>query len=102
MSRKQNNYSLELKLEAVKMYLDGGIGSHRIAKALGLSCNKRVLDWSKKYQEYGLNGLKERRGRANKSTNIIDLTEEDKLKEANLTLRAEVEYLKKLLQIERV
>ena len=61
-TRKNINYSFDIKLKAVKMYLLEGIGSPTIAKELGLSCNKRVLLWVKRYNELGEYGLKERRG----------------------------------------
>lgn len=44
------------------MYLIEGIGSPTIAKELGLNSNKRVLLWVKRYNEFGEDGLKERRG----------------------------------------
>ena len=51
-----------IKLKAVKMYLEEGIGSTTIAKELNLSSNKRVLLWVKRYNEFGEDGLRERRG----------------------------------------
>ena len=61
-TRKNINYSFDIKLKAVKMYLLEGIESPTIAKELGLSSNKRVLLWVKRYNELGEDGLKERRG----------------------------------------
>ena len=61
-NRKNMNYSFDIKLKAVKMYLVEGIGSPTIAKELGLNSNKRVLLWVKRYNEFGEDGLKERRG----------------------------------------
>ena len=52
-NRKNTNYSFDIKLKAVKMYLVEGIGSPTIAKELGLSSNKRVLLWVKRYNEFG-------------------------------------------------
>lgn len=43
MSRKNKTYALELKLQAVKMYIEDRIGSPTITKELGLTTNKRVL-----------------------------------------------------------
>ena len=42
-NRKSMSYSFEIKLKAVKMYLEEGVGITRIAKELNLSSNKRVL-----------------------------------------------------------
>lgn len=101
MSENNYKYSLEIKLEAVKMYLDSGVGSHTVAKMVGISCNKRVLDWAKKYQQYGIDGLLERRGCKRKDEyNEVKSTQLN-IEEENLKLKAEVAYLKKLLQIER-
>ena len=61
-NRKNMNYSFDIKLKAVKMYLLEGIGSPTIEKELGFSSNKRVLLWVKIYNEFGKDGLKERRG----------------------------------------
>lgn len=43
------------------MYLLEEIESHIISKELGLSSNKRVFLWAKIYNEFGEDGLKERR-----------------------------------------
>ena len=61
-NRKNMSYSFDIKLRAVKMYLEEGIGSTTIAKELKLSSNKRVLLWVKRYNEFGEYGLMERRG----------------------------------------
>ena len=60
-NRKNMSYSFEIKLKAVKMYLEEGIGSNTIAKELNLSSNKRVLLLLKRYNEFGEDGLRERR-----------------------------------------
>ena len=61
-ARKNMSYSFDIKLKAVKMYLEEGIGSTTIAKELNLSSNKRVLLWVKRFNEFGEDGLRERRG----------------------------------------
>ncbi|MGU8478533.1 helix-turn-helix domain-containing protein [Clostridium perfringens] len=81
----------------MKMYLEEGLSSSKIAKLLDLSSKNRVLLWIKRYEEFGIEGLKERRGsvksplcgRANKNFNSIEKMEK---------LKAENEYLKKLLE----
>ena len=60
--QKNMNYSFDIKLKSVKIYLVEGIGSPTIAKELGFSSNKRVFLWVKIYNEFGKDGLKERRG----------------------------------------
>lgn len=44
MSKRINKkYTLDLKLKAVQMYLEAGIGSTTIAKELDLSDHRRVI-----------------------------------------------------------
>ena len=95
------NYSFDIKLKAVKIYLVEGIGSPTIAKELGLSSNKIVILWVKRYNEFGKNGLKERIGTTRGLQKGIPRKRELSLKEENQRLKAEVEFLKKLLILER-
>lgn len=102
MSKKIKIYSFETKLEAVKMYLEDGIGSTTIAKELDLSSVNRVLLWVKRFQEFGESGLEERRGKHKGSNKGRPRKQELTLEQENEKLRAEVEYLKKLIQIGRL
>ena len=95
------NYSFDIKLKSVKIYLVEGIGSPTIAKELGLSSNKIVILWVKRYNEFGKNGLKERIGTTRGLQKGIPRKRELSLKEENQRLKAEVEFLKKLLILER-
>ncbi|MGM8287821.1 hypothetical protein [Clostridium perfringens] len=54
MSRKNRNYSIEIELKPVKMYLEEGLASSQIAKSLDLSSKNRVLLWLKRYEEFGI------------------------------------------------
>ncbi len=102
MSRKNRNYSIEIKLKAVKMYLEEGLASSQIVKLLDLNSKNRVLLWWKHYEEFAIDGLKERRrsvksplrGRPKRNFNSIE--------EEMEKLRAENEYLKKLLESRKV
>lgn len=98
MSKK---YSFDIKLEAVKMYLEKGIGPTNIARQLELSDRGRVMLWVRRYKEFGEDGLKERRGKATGPSKgrakKEDLTLEEKIKR----LEAENEYLKKVLKMGR-
>ncbi|NFO12599.1 helix-turn-helix domain-containing protein [Clostridium botulinum] len=102
MSRKQKENSFEIKLEAVKLYLEKNIGSTTIAKELGLTDGRRVMLWVKRYKEFGEDGLKERRGAAKGLSKGRKRFKELTLEEENIRLKAEIEYLKKLLQVERL
>ncbi|GAA0732606.1 helix-turn-helix domain-containing protein [Clostridium oceanicum] len=102
MSKKTKTYSLETKLKAVKMYLEDGIGSTTIVKELQLSDENRVLLWVKRFREFGEEGLKEQRGKYKGANKGSPRKQELTLEQENEKLRAEVEYLKKLLQIGRL
>lgn len=102
MSKKIKTYPLEIKLRAVKMYLEDGIGSTTIAKELQLSNESRVLLWVKRFKEFGESGLEEQRGKYKGSNKGRPRKQALSLEQENEKLRAEVEYLKKLLQIERL
>ena len=78
------------------------IGSTTIAKELGLTDGRRVMLWIKRYKEFGEAGLKERRGAAKGLSKGRKRSKELTLEEENIRLKAEVEYLKKLLQVERL
>ena len=56
--KKNMNYSFDIKLKAVKMYLEEGIRKYYNRRELSLSFNKRVLLWVKRYNEFGEDGLK--------------------------------------------
>ena len=100
-NRKNMSYSFDIKLKAVKMYLEEGIGSPTIARELNLSSNKRVLLWVKRYNEFGEDGLRERRGTTRGLQKGRPRKRELSLEEENQRLKVEVEFLKKLLILER-
>lgn len=58
--------------------------------------------WVKRYKEFGEDGLKERRGSAKGLSKGRKRNRDLILEEENLRLKAEVEYLKKLIQVERL
>ena len=99
--RKNMSYSFDIKLKAVKMYLEEGIGSTTIAKELNLSSNKIVLLWVKRFNEFGEDGLRERRGTTRGLQKGRPRKRELSLEEENQRLKAEVEFLKKLLILEK-
>ena len=100
-NRKNMSYSFDIKFKAVKMYLEEGIRSTTIAKELNLSSNKRVLLWVKRYNEFGEDGLRERRGTTRGLQKGRPRKRQLSLEEENQRLKAEVEFLKKLLILER-
>lgn len=49
--RKFNQYSIEIKAEAVRLYLEEGLGYRVVAKRLGLRSKTQVEMWVKRHQE---------------------------------------------------
>lgn len=97
MSRKNRKYTFEEKLMAAKMHVEENIGCVTVANKLNCD-KKRVLAWSKKYQEGGEEALKfETRGRGNtgrpKKKKFNSVEEELKY------VKAERDILKKTLEI---
>ena len=66
-----------------------------------MSSNKRVILWVKRYNELGEDGLRERRGTTRGLQKGRPRKRELSLEEENQRLKAEVEFLKKLLILER-
>ena len=50
-------YNLEVKLNAIKMYLSG-VGSTTIARRLGIKNGNIVLAWVHHYEKFGIDGIK--------------------------------------------
>ena len=97
MERKYRKYTFEEKLQAAKMHVEEGIGCTTVANKFNCD-KKRVLLWSRKYQEGGEEALRyETRGRAktgrpkNKTFNNI----EEELE----YVKAERDIIKKTLEI---
>ena len=101
MSRKNRNYSIEIKLKAVKMYLEEGLSSSQIAKLLDLTSKNRVLLWSKRYEEFGVERLNERRESVKSPLRERPKKNFDSIEEVE-KLRVENEYLKKLLEYRNI
>lgn len=97
MKKKYRKYTFEEKLQAAKMHVEDGLGSTMVANKFNCD-KKRVLLWSKKYQEGGEEALKyETRGRAtkgrSKNKNFNSIEEELKY------VKAERDVLKKTSEI---
>lgn len=91
-NRKNMTYSFDIKLRTLKMYLEEGIVSTIISKELNLSSNKRVLLWVKRYNEFGVEGLRQRRGSTQCLQKGRPRKQELSLKEENQRLKAEVDF----------
>lgn len=101
MGNIRKTYPKELKLRAVKLYLEGEQGYKSIAKELGISDKSIVRRWVRYYQNEGLQGLEEKRGKGKGTRKGRPRKRPLSLKEEVVRLRAENEFLKKWLGIER-
>jgi transposase-like protein len=83
------NYPLDVKLEAVRLFLEEGWTQVEIRDKLGLRTKRRVQVWARQYREEGVAGLSKPRGPRPKQA--AESTEEELIR-----LRMENELLKKL------
>ena len=50
MANKSKQYSIELKIKVVELYLNGAGSLGQLCKEYGLSCKKILREWIKKYK----------------------------------------------------
>ena len=94
---KNREWSKEEKLKYVLMVINGENSSEDIQKEYGIS-GGMIRNWVKKYSEYGIEGLQNKRKPGNplsKYSRRKELTELEKLEYENMLLRIENERLKK-------
>ncbi|MBG9735800.1 transposase [Paenibacillus alvei] len=99
MGKKRSTYDIDFKCRAVSMCLEEGMGSKTVAKTLGID-DRMLRRWITHYELEGIEGLKEKRGRATGSQRgrpKKNMT----LEEEVLRLRAENALLKKLWALQR-
>ena len=105
VKRKNNNYSLDFKLNVVDLYLTGEMSYQSLANELKINNPSIIARWVTEFREEGIEGLKaKKRGRPsnmpstdkNKNSKVKeDLSELEKLRKENYYLQMEVEILKK-------
>jgi transposase len=98
METNRRTYDVTFKKKAVDMYKKEGMGYKTVAKKLGID-HSMVRRWVKHYENEGMKGLEEKRGKAKGPKKgrprIRPEDPEVKIKR----LEAEVEMLKKLLKM---
>ena len=115
VSRKNNNYSLDFKLNVVNLYLTGEMSYQSLANEFKINNPSIIVRWVKEFREEGIEGLKpKKRGRPSKmekdgnkkhvkkSKIKEDVSEIEKLREENYRLQMEVEILKKKIQFSQM
>jgi transposase-like protein len=100
----RKDISLDERIKIVEECISCGNDYAATAQKYGCSYNQ-VYSWVRKYKDKGVDGLIDRRG---KSKSVDELSETEKLKIENRLLKAqakqqqmEIEFLKKLEEIER-
>ena len=92
----KQQYSFEIKKEVVQRHLSGETAMN-LAREFGLSSEKLVSGWSRKWRKGGDEALKPKpKGRPKGSATPKPLSEEAKLRRQIARLEAENAYLKKL------
>ena len=117
VSRKNNTYSLDFKLNVVNLYLTGEMSYQSLANELKINNPPMIARWVKEFREEGIEGLKpKKRGRPSNMPSTDEnkdlknkrkktkkeLSELQKLREDNYYLKMEVEILKKKIQFSQM
>ncbi|OOE04283.1 transposase [Anoxybacillus kestanbolensis] len=97
MGKIRKTYDVTFKKKAVDLYLKEGMGSKTVAKELGIS-DSMVRRWVKRYEQEGIKGLEEKRGKAKGPGKGRPRTRPEDPETKIKRLEAEVEMLKKLLK----
>jgi len=100
MGKKKNFYSIEFKINVIERYNSGnGGGVKALSEKLGFRSHKMLTQWLKKYNEFGIAGLENKRGKTLSPMRGRPQKHYDSPEEEILKLKVENEYLKKLLEI---
>ena len=101
---KGRKTTLEERVNIVEACIKGGMNYEKTAEVFNVSY-QQVYQWVHKYQEKGIKGLEDRRGKAKP---VSEMTEVEILRAENKLLKAQLErkeleniFLKKLEEIER-
>jgi transposase len=103
LPRRSVYYTKEFKLNVVKAYKNNALSLRDCCLQFNIPAQCTVSSWARKYEQLGLDGLSEQKGRpktmnkdkpAAKKTKPLTRLEE--LEKDNLYLRAEIDFLKKL------
>lgn len=97
-------YRQEFKLGVVNAYKENGLSLRDCCLQFNIPTQSTVLSWVRKYEQLGLNGLREQKGRPTtmkkkkpvSKKKAEPLTRLEELERENLYLRAEIDFLKKL------
>ncbi|MBE2914535.1 transposase [Anoxybacillus flavithermus] len=98
MGKIRKTYDVKFKKKAVDLYLKEGMGYKTVVKELGID-HSMVRRWVKYYEQEGIQGLEEKRGKAKGPSKGRPRTRPEDPETKIKRLEAEVEMLKKLLKM---
>ncbi|AIG24649.1 transposase [Brevibacillus laterosporus] len=101
MGKIRKTYSKDFKLKAVQLYLNGEQGYKTLTRDLGISDPSILRGWVNHYRKEGIQGLDENRGRTKNPLRGRPRTRPESMEEEIVRLRAENEFLKKWLGLEK-
>lgn len=97
MNGERLSYSQDLKLEAVRMFLDDGMTKSRIMEELGIKSKTALERWIREYRAGGAAALEPKpRGRRPKPGKPAYATREEELEARVRELELENEILKRI------
>lgn len=97
MAKKNNKYDKQLKLKAVRMYLNEGLSYLKVAEILHIKNKTQVQRWVSLYNDKGETAFdEETRGKCNHIRKGRPKTKFKSIEEELNYLRMENEFLKKL------
>ena len=98
MGKIRKTYDVKFKKKAVDLYFKEGMGYKTVARKLGIA-HAMVRRWVKHYEQEGIQGLEEKRGKAKGPSKGRPRTRPEDPETKIKRLEAEVEMLKKLLKM---
>ena len=107
-SRKNKNYSVQFKLDAIELYLTTELSYQEIANLLKMNNPSLVANWLSVYRKFGIDGLSKQKGHpptmSKKKSNELkplpsDQSQLYKLEKENRMLKIENAYLKELRRL---
>lgn len=101
----RRNHTLEERVQAVKEYLEEEKGVPELSEKYGTTA-QAIRSWVKRYQEMGVAGLEDRRGKrlASQTPRTVEEAlriEKARLERENYLLKLELDLLKKVKELER-
>ncbi|HAB8811424.1 TPA_asm: helix-turn-helix domain-containing protein [Listeria monocytogenes] len=107
-SRKNKNYSVQFKLNAVELYVTTEWSYREVANLLQMNNPPLIANWLRMYRKFGIDGLSKQKGRPptmpkkkpNETQPLLSKQSQlDKLEKENRMLRIEIAYLKELRRL---